>query len=386
MIPDRRSTGVFLAGIATFINLYCTQSLLPTLATVFAVPLPRTSLTVTAPLAAVAIVAPFVGSISDMLGRKRLIVTAAFLLVIPTLLAASAGSLHALVLWRFLQGLMLPFIFAVTVAYLGDECEGPQAIRMAGTYSIGSILGGFSGRAVAGAVASLADWRAALVAIGLITLAAAAGIALALPAERRFRPVRGLAASLGSFRRHLTNGKLLATYAIGFGVLFSMVATLTYVNFVLAAPPYHLGPGALGAIFTVYLLGIVVTPLATRLAVRVGRRVTLALAVLAGIIGLALTLLHPLAMIVAGIALASSCTFILQALAISYIGVAAETAKSTAVGLYVTCYYIGGSLGGILPAGLWHHYGWPGCVVLCMLVQLGMLAVAARFWREPARA
>ena len=73
--------------------------------------------------------------------------------------------------------------------------------------------------------------------------------------------------------------------------------------------------------------------------------------------------------------------FVEQSLTISYLGVAAPRAKSTAVGLYVTCYYVGGSLGGILPAGIWHRAGWPGCVALCIGVQLAMLAVAVAFWR-----
>ena len=61
--------------------------------------------------------------------------------------------------------------------------------------------------------------------------------------------------------------------------------------------------------------------------------------------------------------------FVEQSLTISYIGVAAQRAKSTAVGLYVTSYYVGGSLGGILPAGIWHWAGWPGCVALSAAVQ-----------------
>ena len=100
--------------------------------------------------------------------------------------------------------------------------------------------------------------------------------------------------------------------------------------------------------------------------------------------GQAITLNQSLWPIMAGLALIAAGTFIEQAIATGFIGVAARHAKSTAVGLYVTCYYIGGALGGILPGGIWHHFGWPGCMALCAIVQLIMLAVVLRYWGESA--
>ena len=378
---QQRRLGVMAAGFGTFINLYTTQAILAVLAGAYGVPLAETGLTVTAPLAAVAIVAPFVGSISDRLGRKRLIVGAGFLLALPTLAIAFAPSFATLIAFRFAQGLLLPFIFAVTIAYIGDEATDAENISLAGNYSIGTILGGFCGRLVAGYTAALIGWRAGFIVLAALTATAALIVALFLPSERRFRPQRGFRAALDGFAAHLVNRRLIATYAAGFAVLFSIVATFTFVNFLLAAPPYRLGPAQLGNVFATYLVSLISTPLATRLAIRFGRRVTLALAALVGIAGLLLTLAAPLGWIVAGLSLGVGGMFIEQVMALGFIGAAAARAKSTAVGLYVTFYYIGGSLGGLLPAGIWHAAGWPGCVALVVIVQLIMLAIALPFWR-----
>ena len=62
--------------------------------------------------------------------------------------------------------------------------------------------------------------------------------------------------------RHLRNPQLLATYAVGFGVLFNFIATFTYVSFHLAAPPYNFSSTLLGAMFVTYLVGTMVAPLA----------------------------------------------------------------------------------------------------------------------------
>ncbi len=369
------------AGFGTFINLYTTQAILAVLASTYHVPLADTGLTVTAPLAAVAIVAPFVGSISDRLGRKRLIVSAGFLLALPTLAIAFAPNFVTLIAFRFAQGLLLPFIFAVTVAYIGEEVHDAENIHLAGNYSIGTIIGGFCGRLVAGYTASFLGWRAGFVVLAALTAGAALVVAISLPREQVFRPQRGLRAALSGFAAHLVNPRLIATYAAGFAVLFSIVATFTFVNFLLAGPPYRLGPAALSNVFATYLVSLFSTPLSSRLAMRFGRRLTLALAALTGIAGLLFTLAAPLGWIVAGLSIAVGGMFIEQVMAIGFIGAAAERAKSTAVGLYVTFYYIGGSLGGLLPAGIWHTAGWPGCVGLVIIVQLAMLAIALPFWR-----
>jgi predicted MFS family arabinose efflux permease len=376
------------AGISTFLNLYTPQAVLPSLAASFGVPLARTGLTITASLLAVAMVAPFAGAISDVFGRKRLIVGAALAVTVPTVLVALSTTLEEMLIWRFLQGLLLPFIFAVTVAYIGEECEGPAAIRAAGVYSSGAILGGFSGRFLAGIAAEFGGWRLGfLTAAGLTGLAAVA-VAILLPREKKFRPVRGgIGAMLRGWREHVHNPLLWGTCAVGFGMLFSIVATFTYVNFRLAGQPFGLSPGQLGSVFTVYLVGVITTPLATRLAVRIGRRRTAALATAVAIGGEVLTLLPALPAVIVGLAMLSAGLFVAQALALGFIGVAAPTARSSAVGLYVSTYYIGGALGGVLPGWLWHWYGWPGCVAIACVMMVGMgIAAVATFRDQAARA
>ncbi len=377
---DRRGIGVAAAGFCTFVNLYATQSLLPTLADVFGASQTHTGLTVTASLIAVALVAPFVGSVSDALGRRRLIVGASLGLVVPTLLAAAAPSLDLLILCRFAQGLLLPFIFAITIAYIADECPGPEAVRATGTYAIGTIFGGFGGRLIAGWTGQFLGWRAAFLVLAVVTLAAALLILALLPRERRFRPVRGWRGSLAGFAHHFRSRQVMATCGVGFAVLFSIIAAFTYASFLLAAPPYGLGPAQLGSVFVVYLLGAVATPLAGRLVVALGRRRTMALAGAAVGAGLLLTLAPALLVVILGLAVVAMGVFTEQTLSIGYVALAAERARSTAVGLYVTSYYVGGSLGGIAPAWIWSHLGWPGCVALVLAVQAGAITVTWLVW------
>jgi predicted MFS family arabinose efflux permease len=203
----------------------------------------------------------------------------------------------------------------------------------------------------------------------------------ALPRERKFKPLFGIGRALKNFPMHLSNPRLLATYAVGAGVLFGLTAVFTFINFRLAGAPYRLGPAALGGIFVVYLGGVVVSPIAARLANRFGRRAVMAVIAPCIGAGLALTLLSPLWVIEAGLLLISSSIFVQQTLATAFVSIAAREGKSTAVGLYVTFYYIGGSAGGLVPAGIWRDDGWPGCVAIVAMIQIVMLGLVLRFWR-----
>src|SRR3954469_8847039 len=112
---------VGLAGFCAFINLYSPQAILPLLSREFGVSAAEVSTIITVSTLAVALTAPFTGAIADVLGRKRVIVVAMVILGIPTIMAALAPTLPTLIVWRFIQGLVLPPVFAVTIAYIGEE-------------------------------------------------------------------------------------------------------------------------------------------------------------------------------------------------------------------------------------------------------------------------
>ena len=267
-----RHLAVGLAGYCAFINLYSPQSILPLLSQEFHASAAEISTIITVSTLAVALTAPFTGTVADVLGRKRVIVAAMFVLVIPTLMVGLATTLSQLIFWRAVQGLVLPPIFAVAVAYIGDEWSTKEATTAAGIYSSGSSLGGFSGRLVTGLLADLIGWRAGFAALAGIAFAGAIAVAFLLPYERRFVRSEGLLASGRQMLAHFRNRQLLATYAVGFGVLFNFICTFTFVSFHLAAAPYNLSASWLGAIFVVYLVGSVLTPWTGWAVGRFGRR------------------------------------------------------------------------------------------------------------------
>jgi MFS family permease len=384
MPPPQSLLPIILAGAAAFLNLYATQPLLPMLAARFHASAFEAGLTITAPTVAVAIFAPFVGRLADTIGLRRVIVGSAFLLALATALAATSASLTQLIAWRFVQGIVTPGVFASSVAYIHEVWPAERAGRATAAYMTGTIVGGFVGRASAGLIASHTDWHLAFVALAAGAFAIAVALWRWLPFEGA-RHVPGTWMAPGA--SHLfRNRPLIATCAIGFCVLFTNVTMFTYVTFYLAAPPYSLTTAALGWLFVVYLVGAVVTPLSGRWIDLYGHRAGITAAMTIGAAGALLTLVPSLWCIVAGLALSSTGVFVAQTTTSSYIGAVTENDRGLAVGLYSTCYYSGGSVGGAAPGAVWNAAGWPGCVALVVIVQCTGAIIALTAWKASDRA
>ena len=377
MFADTRNIAVATAGFFAFLNLYSPQALLPALAREFGVGAAEISSIMTASALAIALTAPFTGAAADVLGRKRIITAAMLAVVVPMAGAAFASDVPSLIVWRFLQGLLLPPIFAVTVTYIGDEWPRAEIPAAAGIYVTGSSLGGFCGRFIPGVLGDLVGWRGAFLALAALTLAGAILIMRLLPREKSFVRSPGIAASARQMLRHLKTPQLVATYAIGFGILFNFIALFTYVSFHLAAPPFNFSSAMLGTVFVTYLAGAAISPMAGRLLARLGRLsfMLAATAVWAG--GCLLTLVPSISVIVAGLVLCAACGMLCQTVATSHVTTIAREGRSSAVGLYVTSFYAGGSVGAFLPGLAWNAGGWPACVAMAVAMLAIMALIAA---------
>jgi predicted MFS family arabinose efflux permease len=373
---DKTTVATMLAGMCTFLNVYCTQPLLPLLRETFHASELEVSLTVSATILATALAAPIIGMIAERRGRKKVIVPSLFMLTIPTVLAATSTSLRALIFWRFAQGLFVPGVIAVMLAYVNEEWAGRSVGRAMSSYVTGTVIGGFLGRFISGVIATHWRWLYTFPVLGAINLMGAVVVRAWLPPEKNFVRVEHLQLVLDHAKEHLRNPRLLANFGMGATMLFALVGCFTYANFYLAAAPFRLNSAQLGSIFFVYLLGVVITPQSGRFLDHFGFRHTTVLHCIMMIAGLLLTLLKSLPMVIVGLAIFSSGVFAAQAAATVQTGAIAGRARSSAAGLYVTFYYLGGTLGAILPDWFWRRERWPGCVALLGGVSLASLWLA----------
>lgn len=245
------------------------------------------------------------------------------------------------------------------MAYINQEFPAFYVGRAMAAYVTGTVLGGFLGRFISGLAAHHFDWRVSFLAIGVLNLAGAIVVQRALPRAKNFVRASSWRHSVAEGTDHLRNVRLLAVFGMGFAALFCLVGGFTYANFYLGNPPCLIG-----------------TPLSGRFLDRFGIRRTGLLAFVFALVGLTLTIIQNLPMIIARLALFSSGIFIFQAVGTVQTGIVAQRARSLAAGLYVTFYYVGGSLGAIVTGWTWLADGWRACVFLLMGVAGIALALA----------
>lgn len=370
----------------SFLDLYCTQPLLPLLAQKFHASETSASWTVSAATLGVAITAVLLALFGERLDRKRTIVGSIFALAAVTALAATAPSLSALSDWRLVQGLLTPGIFIVTIGYVTEEWPARRVPRIMSIYVAGTVFGGFSGRVLGGELTEHYSWRAMFLALAIIGACGGTLAQRILKPSSKSHP-RHAGSHLAPFLGNLRNPRLLATFAVGFCILFMQVSLFNYIAFYLAGAPFHLSPAELSWIFAVYLVGLVATLAAGTVLAHIGLFRGILGAVALCFAGVALTLVPSLAVIGVGLSAASSGVFISQTCTNSFLRDAAPAgSRVSAAGMYTCIYYAGGTVGGLLPALAWREAGWPGCVAMicCFLAVAGTIAFFG--WRpKPAR-
>ncbi len=366
-----------LIGMFAFLQVYSIQAILPVLMMDFTATEVQAGMIVGATILAIAIMSPFLGMLSDAVGRKSFIVGALLFLAIPTALIAQSPNIGWMGMWRFMQGLSVPGITVVTIAYIGEEFEGRALTELMSFYVSGSVLGGFMGRFLLGHLHELIGWRAGYYVMAGMTLIGALWVGKMLPASRHFVANPNFRSAMQTLGEHLVNRYVVTSCLLGACVLFSLVGCFTFINLHLADTPYELSTGALANIFAVYLIGVVITPLSTTLLRRFGSARTVRVAVIISMFGVLLTLVTPLWGIVLGLAIMSSGVFITQAATISYIAVNVKKGRSLASGLYYMGYYAGGTMGAWLCGIAYARGQWSLTIWLLLFVQVLALLVAS---------
>ncbi len=365
---------IMMIGGFAFLQVYSIQAILPVLMEHFSASKVQAGLTVGVTVMAVAIISPVMGMFSDAVGRKSLIVICMLLIVFPTALLSISENITQIKLWRFLQGLFVPGVTVVTIAYISEEFPDRLA-SMLSLYVSGTVLGGFSGRFLIGYLHSLVGWQTGYLIFAGLMLIGVIWAALVLPASKNFVVSGNFRSSLHILRQHIQNPHVLTACALGACVLFSLVSIFTFINLHLADDPYYLSSANLANIFTVYLIGMLITPLTAKLIHNVGIANSLLLAIMSSIIGALITLCSPLWLIIVGLIIMSSGVFISQATTISHISQHVNQGRSLASGLYYMCYYTGGSIGAWVCGISYTYFGWSGVVFTVVLLQIVALNI-----------
>ncbi|ACT05741.1 major facilitator superfamily MFS_1 [Dickeya chrysanthemi Ech1591] len=365
-------------GLAVASNYYA-QPLLDAIAQAFSLSVNQAGFIVTAAQLGYACGLMFLVPLGDRFERRRLIVGMTLLAAGGMLITASAPSL-----WLMVTGTAITGLFSVVAQILvplaATLASPAHRGKVVGTIMSGLLLGILLARTLAGALASLGDWRTVYWVASLLMTAMALLMWRALPQYRPSTDLNYLQLLISIFRL-FGNSRVLRTRALMGAISFSNFSIMwTSMAFLLSAAPYHYSEGVIGLFGLAGAAGALA-------ASRAGRLVDQGKARLSTTVGWLLLILSwlPIAAGVNAIVPLLIGIVVLD-MAVQGMHVTNQSvtyriqpeARNRLTAGYMTSYFIGSALGSVISAYAYQHFGWLGVSGAgCLLSLLGLLV----WWR-----
>ncbi|WP_225085580.1 MFS transporter [Pectobacterium colocasium] len=366
-------------GLAVASNYYA-QPLLETIARVFELSVNQAGFIVTAAQLGYAVGLLFLVPLGDMFERRTLIVGMTLLAAGGMLLTASAPTL-----WIMIAGTALTGLFSVVAQLLvplAATLATPETRgKVVGTIMSGLLLGILLARTVAGALASLGDWRTVYWVASTLMVIMALILWRALPRIPQ-QSTLNYPQLLISIFRLFSNTPLLRTRAILGCLSFANFSILwTSMAFLLASPPYGYSEGVIGLFGLVGAAGALAASRAGRLVDQGKAKPTTSVGIILlllswGCIGLGI---HSIAALLIGIIVLDLAVQGVHVTNQSVIYRMMPEARNRLTAGYMTSYFIGGALGSLLSASAYQHWGWLGVCGAGAIISLLNLMV---WWRS----
>jgi YNFM family putative membrane transporter len=366
---------VFALVTAAFTTIYITQPVLPVLRQEFSAGETLASYTIAAVVLGIALSNLPFGMVADRFSIKPIILTGGIVVAGFGLLSAAASSLALLIAARFVQGLFIPALTTCLAAFLARRLPVASLNVVMGSYVSATVAGGLGGRLLGGWLHPPFHWRYALVSASILVLAATLAAVLWLPRERLEATA---AADRPGIMALMAQRELLRIYLTAFSVLFVFSPLFNYLPFYLTAPPFSMRTETITMIYLVYVTGIIIGPMAGKLAQRFGDGLTTALGAVVFAVSIGLTLIPSVTAIVFSLVGVCIGFFTIHAAAAGSLNRRLSANRGRANSLYVLFYYLGGAAGITLGGQAFRLAGWAGvaglgCGALILPFVLGLL-------------
>ncbi|GGF23092.1 MFS transporter [Hymenobacter cavernae] len=370
-------------------NIYYNQPLLAEIGRTFGLSDSNVSLIATATQIGYTLGLLFVVPLGDKLERKRLILIELVLAAVVMGIAAWAPSFTVLLVASVWIGIFsaVPQLLIPMAANLASNEERGKIV---GKVMSGLLIGILLSRTISGYVGAHFGWRTVFEAGAVAMLLLVAVLAVKLPKDQPvFEGTYGsLMKSLVTLTREFVP---LRRAALVGGFLFASFSVFwTTLVFFLEGSPYFYKSDVVGFFGLVGACGALAAPMAGKMADKRGADYAIGLGILAGLV--AFVVLGLIGQFLVGLVLG----IILLDVGVQGAHISNQSrifallpeARSRLNTVYMTAYFIGGSVGSVVGGAAWTAFGWHGvCVVGLLFVLLAFLA--NKFYgrsQEPATA
>jgi YNFM family putative membrane transporter len=344
--------------------MYATQPLQPLLAKEFEVSIVKSS-QFTAVIMLFLAIAPIIyGYILERVNAKRVLLIASIILIITNTFLSFSTSYEMFLTIRTIEAVVIPAILTSSMSILANIDKENVKLNMS-IYVASTVFGGLVGRVFSGYIASYYSWQMVFLSLSFASL-----IGLFLITRLNYDAQAHLTkATVKDITQILRDKRFLVIYLLMFSIFFVFVGVLNILPFRLKELDPSTSESQIGLLYLGYGVGIVVSLYIHRIINFFNKEMR---AILFGIaIFFISTLLYvvedPL-IIFLNVFLFCLGMFIVHTVSTRIANSLKESQKSLTSGMYLTFYYIGGTVGSIIPPMFYQLYGWDKTIYLCMFL------------------
>ncbi|ASJ52474.1 MFS transporter [Brevibacillus formosus] len=365
------------SGIVVMSSLYVTIPLMTIFADLFSITLTQAAAVGSAFSVGFAIGCLIYGPLSERYGRKNVIVIGMIALTLFSLLLGIANDFAWIIVLRSLQGAAAATFSPVALAYAVEMFPAAKRVTAIGFISTGFLAAGIIGQVISTVMSQQYSWHAVFYMLAAIYSVTLLVVMRWLPKEESPLATVNIWEPIKRIPSMFKQKNIALSYIIALVLLMSFVNMYTVLGGYLAGSNFGLSNNDILLIRTIGVVGMLISPMAGRLAKRFGLRNVLrcglGLAVVSmaslGMISNLSLLIGTSVLFVAGIALSVPSL-------ITLIGQLGGKSRGIAVSVYTFILFSGTSLGPILSIRFM-NFGSYGLTFVLLAIVLGIGLLAA---------
>lgn len=346
--------------------MYATQPIQPLLAVEFKIDVIKASSFTAVILFSLAVAPIIYGYILEKFSAIMMLKSAIIILFITNIFLGFSDSYEIFFAIRAVEGLVIPAILTSIMSILANIDKKNVKFNMS-IYVASTVFGGIVGRVLSGFIATNFGWRWVFFTLSFELL-----IALLFVYKINYKGETNLIkANMSDVMSILKDKRFIMVYLLMFAIFFVFVGLLNMLPFRVK----ELNPNAtetqIGLMYLGYSTGIVVSLISGKIVKFFGGEINTILFATAFFAFITVFFISTnISFMFFLLFMFSIGMFTIHSISSGLANTIKEDKKSLTSGMYLTFYYIGGSMGSILPAIIYKSFGWDATIILFLVIIL----------------
>lgn len=344
--------------------MYATQPLQPLLAKEFEVSIVKSS-QFTAVIMLFLAIAPIIyGYILERVNAKRVLLTASLILAVTNTFLSFSTSYEMFLTIRTIEAIVIPAILTSSMSILANIDKVNVKLNMS-IYVASTVFGGLVGRVFSGYIATYFSWQMVFLSLSFASL-----IGLFLITRLNYDAQAHLTkATIKDITHILKDKRFFVIYLLMFSIFFVFAGVLNILPFRLKELDPSASESQIGLLYLGYGVGIVVSLFIHKIIKFFDKEMkTILFGIVIFIISTSLYIVENPFILFLNVFLFCLGMFTVHTVSTRIANSLKESQKSLTSGMYLSFYYIGGTVGSIIPPMFYELYGWNNTIYLCMFL------------------